>query len=158
MCGRSLSRSSRKFWSFFVVKYIFLIYLQPNGGLAHLARALAWQARGNRFDSGILHKTFKPYSNVRLFFVFLPNPMVGGVFGSAKIVFSTFYKSTPESRNFGTNWRSNLKSKVINLKSKSPSVSEGAFALILNAIYRLIILSDFTFSPWVTITLYTPAG
>ena len=27
------------------------------GGLAHLARALAWQARGNRFDSGILHKT-----------------------------------------------------------------------------------------------------
>ncbi len=26
------------------------------GGLAHLARALAWQARGNRFDSGILHK------------------------------------------------------------------------------------------------------
>lgn len=29
------------------------------GGLAHLARALAWQARGNRFDSGILHKTLK---------------------------------------------------------------------------------------------------
>ncbi len=25
------------------------------GGLAHLARALAWHARGNRFDSGILH-------------------------------------------------------------------------------------------------------
>lgn len=31
-----------------------------NGGLAHLARALAWQARGDRFESGILHnkKTF----------------------------------------------------------------------------------------------------
>ena len=26
------------------------------GGLAHLARALAWQARGDRFESGILHK------------------------------------------------------------------------------------------------------
>ena len=25
------------------------------GGLAHLARALAWQARGDRFESGILH-------------------------------------------------------------------------------------------------------
>ena len=28
-----------------------------NGGLAQLARALAWQARGHRFDSGILHET-----------------------------------------------------------------------------------------------------
>ena len=27
-----------------------------NGGLAQLARALAWHARGHRFDSGILHK------------------------------------------------------------------------------------------------------
>jgi hypothetical protein len=27
-----------------------------NGGLAHLARALAWQARGNEFDSRILHQ------------------------------------------------------------------------------------------------------
>jgi hypothetical protein len=26
------------------------------GGLAHLARVLAWQARGDRFESGILHK------------------------------------------------------------------------------------------------------
>ncbi len=25
------------------------------GGLAQLARALAWHARGHRFDSGILH-------------------------------------------------------------------------------------------------------
>jgi hypothetical protein len=27
------------------------------GGLAHLARALAWQARGDRFESGILHRS-----------------------------------------------------------------------------------------------------
>ncbi len=26
------------------------------GGLAHLARALAWQARGSRFESDILHQ------------------------------------------------------------------------------------------------------
>ncbi len=29
---------------------------ETNGGLAHLARALAWQARGGRFESDILHK------------------------------------------------------------------------------------------------------
>ena len=29
------------------------------GGLAHLARALAWQARGDRFESGILHKNYE---------------------------------------------------------------------------------------------------
>ena len=27
----------------------------PNGGLAQLARALAWHARGHRFDPDILH-------------------------------------------------------------------------------------------------------
>ena len=33
------------------------LYLSPNykGELAQLARALAWHARGRRFDSGILH-------------------------------------------------------------------------------------------------------
>ena len=40
------------------------LYLSPNykGELAQLARALAWHARGHRFDSGILHKitTTKP--------------------------------------------------------------------------------------------------
>ena len=30
----------------------------PIGGLAQLARALALQARGHRFDSDILHKKF----------------------------------------------------------------------------------------------------
>jgi hypothetical protein len=29
--------------------------LRHSGGLAHLARALAWQARGGRFESDILH-------------------------------------------------------------------------------------------------------
>ena len=38
---------------FFDLKsYIFAL---PNGELAQLARALAWHARGHRFDSGILH-------------------------------------------------------------------------------------------------------
>ena len=36
------------------------LYLQSGsfyyGGLAQLARALAWHARGHRFESGILHK------------------------------------------------------------------------------------------------------
>ncbi len=34
----------------------YLLYLQTSiGGLAHLARALRWQRRGDRFESGILH-------------------------------------------------------------------------------------------------------
>jgi hypothetical protein len=32
-----------------------LIFVEIIGGLAHLARALAWQARGGRFESDILH-------------------------------------------------------------------------------------------------------
>ena len=33
-----------------------MLYLRRRfGGLAHLARVLAWQARGDRFESGILH-------------------------------------------------------------------------------------------------------
>ncbi len=31
------------------------IFVPQFGGLAHLARALAWQARGGRFESDILH-------------------------------------------------------------------------------------------------------
>jgi hypothetical protein len=38
-------------------KHIFLYYICPSsGGLAHLARVLAWQARGDRFESDILHQ------------------------------------------------------------------------------------------------------
>ena len=35
------------------------LYLQPkttHGGLAHLARALDWQSKGDRFESDILHR------------------------------------------------------------------------------------------------------
>ncbi len=35
------------------------IYLHALGGLAQLARALAWHARGHRFDSVILHKNIR---------------------------------------------------------------------------------------------------
>jgi hypothetical protein len=41
------------------------------GGLAHLARALAWQARGDRFESGILHKT-----NERSLGMYLPSDLL----------------------------------------------------------------------------------
>ena len=34
---------------------IFPYICHPDGELAQLARALAWHARGHRFDSGILH-------------------------------------------------------------------------------------------------------
>ena len=35
---------------------IFPYICHPDGELAQLARALAWHARGHRFDSGILHQ------------------------------------------------------------------------------------------------------
>ena len=35
--------------------YKLIATFATHGGLAHLARALAWQARGDRFESGILH-------------------------------------------------------------------------------------------------------
>jgi hypothetical protein len=35
---------------------LFAVSAKANGGLAQLARALAWHARGHRFDSDILHK------------------------------------------------------------------------------------------------------
>ncbi len=42
-------------FTIFVFKKLKILYLQNFGGLAHLARALAWQARGGRFESDILH-------------------------------------------------------------------------------------------------------
>ena len=40
------------------------VYLQPqsgNGALAHLARALDWQSKGDEFESRMLHKTHKKH-------------------------------------------------------------------------------------------------
>ena len=34
------------------------IFALQKGGLAHLARARHWQCRGDRFESGNLHKTY----------------------------------------------------------------------------------------------------
>ena len=57
-----------------------VVFLQPQierfsaakrGALAQLARALAWHARGHRFDSVMLHKMKTPPQ--RGFFVCLPN-------------------------------------------------------------------------------------
>ena len=41
----------------FVIAQDFYTFAIRNGGLAQLARALAWHARGHRFDSDILHQT-----------------------------------------------------------------------------------------------------
>ena len=47
-------RNTRDF-SLFIQKFS-LIFAVQKGGLAQLARALAWHARGHGFDSHILHK------------------------------------------------------------------------------------------------------
>ena len=41
--------------------FYFRILNSEKGGLAQLARALAWHARGHRFDSDILHKKSRDY-------------------------------------------------------------------------------------------------
>ena len=41
---------------------------KKKGELAQLARALAWHARGRRFDSDILHRIKSLTENVGLFF------------------------------------------------------------------------------------------
>ena len=48
------------FFDFFLVNPKKVVLLQrktSKGALAQLARALAWHARGHRFDSVMLHKT-----------------------------------------------------------------------------------------------------
>ena len=49
-----------------------VVFLQPQttGALAQLARALAWHARGHRFDSVMLHKTKKPHRGEVFSFLF----------------------------------------------------------------------------------------
>lgn len=41
---------------FVIIKKADFIKNAAFGGVAHLARALAWHARGNRFKSGHLHE------------------------------------------------------------------------------------------------------
>ncbi len=50
------------------------LYLQSIfGGLAQLARAFAWHAKGHRFDSGNLHKKKSGFARLFLFFQTLCN-------------------------------------------------------------------------------------
>ena len=51
-----------------------IIFATVNGGLAQLARALAWHARGHEFDSRILHDN---RVSVRIPFFIYRNSNVG---------------------------------------------------------------------------------
>ena len=52
-----------------------MLYLPYLGGLAHLARALRWQRRGDRFESGILHHIEKcPFIDLKGFFYVQKEP------------------------------------------------------------------------------------
>ena len=56
-----------------------LYFCTRNGGLAQLARALAWHARGHRFDSDILHKKrLKPCKQIiyKAFFCRIAEPFL----------------------------------------------------------------------------------
>ncbi len=45
-----------------------ILAISKKGGLAQLARALAWHARGHRFDSDILHFEIRPFTTPKGFF------------------------------------------------------------------------------------------
>ncbi len=56
----------------FCSNILFLTFAIRNGGLAQLARALAWHARGHRFDSDILHYDNQALTpTCRCFFIFV---------------------------------------------------------------------------------------
>ena len=69
------------------MKKVVLLQRQKRGALAQLARALAWHARGHRFDSVMLH-TSKP-AEVRRVFLFMPS---GVPFLVPYSFFSYFYR------------------------------------------------------------------
>ncbi len=64
-----------KFYLFFgnITKPLTFAARLMQGELAQLARALAWHARGHRFDSGILHHN-QPPSGGFLFSIYNHNP------------------------------------------------------------------------------------
>ncbi len=78
-CGSDFCRLGRSFFRRKVWKSVFLSYIcSRNGGLAQLARALAWHARGHEFDSRILHKESDSVSVTEsLFFCVLFGPGPG---------------------------------------------------------------------------------
>ena len=60
-------------------------FCRPMGGLAQLARALAWHARGHRFDSDILHKTKLQPPIILVIAVFF-------IYGFVRLLQLNFYK------------------------------------------------------------------
>ncbi len=64
---------------------MYYLCIHNQGGLAQLARALAWHARGHQFDPGILHK--KSLSNkffVRQVLFFVRSCITRGILRRAK--------------------------------------------------------------------------
>jgi hypothetical protein len=54
----------------FFIYWQYSIFATRIGGLAQLARAFAWHARGHRFDSDILHTDKKGFTVCKAFFIF----------------------------------------------------------------------------------------
>ena len=70
---RNLFFVQNRFFLEFICDFDFLRYLcTRNGGLAQLARALAWHARGHRFDPDILHQSGCHFDDRFFFFSFCP--------------------------------------------------------------------------------------
>ena len=60
----------------FVKEKLFTKFATATGGLAQLARALAWHARGRRFDSDILHSSAQGLAKICKAFFLSDNTMI----------------------------------------------------------------------------------
>ncbi len=58
--NKTIEKQTEKICHFEEQSVIFAAALKA-GGLAQLARALAWHARGHRFESGILHVDYQGF-------------------------------------------------------------------------------------------------
>ncbi len=94
------------------------IYLRHSkfGGLAQLARVLAWHARGHRFDSDILHKNKLPS---------------GGFFVLKKIILLYFYTM---KRTIGDQLK-----EYFFLKKKDPEANKGINVKLMHGMNRISI-------------------
>jgi hypothetical protein len=60
----------------FAIVQDFITFAIRNGGLAQLARAFAWHARGHRFDSDILHTENKGFTKLCKAFFFSDKTLI----------------------------------------------------------------------------------
>ena len=133
-------------------------FCRCNGGLAQLARALAWHARGHEFDSRILHKKRARFRALFLWRTILPTPSQAlrlsreeydslSFRAESRNLLSAADLSTPPAASHGMTWTESMRGKplpypsMLQEKARSPS-SGVASSFALMASRRVPALSS----------------